>query len=219
MLTYRSRFLYITISLFLLVTTGGDALQYDCDRDFPLFDYRAEGNRLPLGDYVMIRSFRETTQIIISRNHCQVTIYTDRNNLREGDIAATSWSGLDMVVSHPEIPTQLEFDRMLRDYALNGLSAGDKVMFRGVSYYLDKIGSANTTIDRYAEEYVMRIDEEGALTEITVDARWKKLVIKKLRGDPEASRCPSVYIDQTLDKTLRRIITGFAYRIRETGKK
>lgn len=219
MSTGRSHFLYISILLFLLVKAPGDALQYDCARDFPLFDYRAEGNSLPWGDYAMIRSFRETTQIIICRNHYQVTIYTDRNNLREGDIAATSWSGLDMVVSYPEIPTQLEFDRMLKDYALNGLSSGDKVMFLGARYYLDKIGSGNTSIDRYAEEYVMRIDEEGSITEITVDARWKKLIVKKIRGGTEASRCPSVYIDQTLDKTLRRIITDFAYHIRENRKK
>lgn len=187
-------------------------------RDFPLFDYRAEGNKLPWGDYVMIRSFRETTQIIICRNYYQYTVYTDRNNLKEADITASGFSDLGQVISSPPIPSQFEFDKMLRDYILNGVSSDEGVMFYGVKYFMDKIGSPKTVIDRYSEEYIMRVDEGDTLTEITVDARWKKLVIKRIKGESEASMCPSVYIDQTLDKTLKRVITEFAYHIRKREK-
>lgn len=205
----------ISFLIYLAAPADGIARRYDCMREFPLFDYRAEGNSLPHGEYVMIRSFRETTQIVICRNHYQYTVYTDRNNLKEGDITASSYSDLSQIVTPAEPPSQLEFDTMLRDYALNGLSSGETVMFRGINYYIEGIESENTAIDRYSEEYVMRINEEGSVTEITVDARWKKLVIRRIKGDTEASMCPSVYIDQTLDRTLRRIITDFAYHIRK----
>jgi hypothetical protein len=214
---YRLKFISIIyISLITLTFTDTtEARQYDCMRDFPLFDYRAEGNKLPWGDYVMIRSFRETTQIIICRNYYHYTVYTDRNTLKEGEITASGYTELGQAITSPPVPTQLEFDTMLRDYILNGVSSGDGVMFYGVKYFMDKIGSDKTVIDRASEEYIMRVEENGTLTEITIDARWKKLVIKRIKSDTEASGCPPVYIDQTLDKTLKRVITEFAYKIRK----
>jgi len=206
---------FFTFVMILIFADVSEARRYDCMRDFPLFDYRAEGNRLPWGDYVMIRSFRETTQIIICRNYYHYTVYTDRNNLKEGDITAAGYTELGQEISSPAIPSQLEFDTMLRDYILNGVTSDEGVMFYGVKYFMDKINSEKTAIDRYSEEYIMRIEEEGTLTEITVDARWKKLIIKRTGGETEESGCPSVYIDQTLDRILKRVITEFAYKIRK----
>lgn len=205
----------LTLLILQFLQPEGYARQYDCMRDFPLFDYRAEGNKLPWGDYVMIRSFRETTQIIICRNYYHYTVYTDRNNLQEGYITASGYTELGQIITTPPVPSQQEFNTMLRDYIINGVSSEDGVIFYGVKYFMDKIASDKTIIDRYSEEYIMRIEEEETQTEITVDARWKKLVIKRIKGETEASRCPSVYIDQTLDKTLKRVITEFASRIRK----
>ncbi|HOP29942.1 MAG TPA: hypothetical protein P5120_10145 [Spirochaetota bacterium] len=204
-----------TVLIFHSLFSDVYAGQYDCMRDFPLFDYRAEGNKLPWGDYVMIRSFRETTQIIICRSYYHYTVYTDRNNLKEGDITASGYTELGQIISSPKIPSQFEFDTMLRDYILNGVSSDAGVMFYGVQYFMDRINSDKTSIHRFSEEYIMKIEEAGILTEITVDARWKKLVVKRTGAGTEASRCPSVYIDQTLDKTLKRVITEFAYKIRK----
>jgi len=201
--------------IFQFILTEGYTRQFDCMRDFPLFDYRAEGNKLPWGDYVMIRSFRETTQIIICRNYYHYTIYTDRNNMQEGYITATGYTELGQMITSPPVPSQQEFDTMLRDYILNGISSDKGDIFYGVKHFIDRIGKDNTVIDRHSEEYIMKIEENGTTTEITVDARWKKLVIKRTRAETEASRCPSVYIDQTLDKTLKRVITEFAYKIRK----
>jgi hypothetical protein len=206
--------LYICV-IILFFADISEARRYDCMRDFPLFDYRAEGNRLPWGDYVMIRSFRETTQIIICRNYYHYTVYTDRNNMKEGDITASGYTELGQIITAPPVPTQHEFDTMLRDYILNGVTSDDRIMFYGVKYFMDKIGSEKTVIDRVSEEYIMKVDEGDTVTEIIIDARWKKLVIKRTRGETEAARCPSVYIDQTLDKTLKRVITEFAYKIRK----
>jgi len=205
------------IILLLLPPEKVVPLQYDCTRDYPLFDYRAEGNRLPWGDYVMIRSFRETTQILVCRNYYHVTIYTDRNNLREGYITASKYTELGHIISSPGIPTQLEFDTMLREYALNGLSMGGKILLQGINHYMEKIDAEEASIDMFSNEYLLKIKEGNIITEITVDARWKKLVIRQVKGKTEVSSCPSVYIDQTLDKTLRRIITEFAYKIRKTA--
>lgn len=201
--------------IILIFTDISEARQYDCMRDFPLFDYRAEGNKLPWGDYVMIRSFRETTQIIICSNYYHYTVYTDRNNLKEGDITASGYTELGQSITSPPVPTQLEFNTMLRDYILNGVTSDEGVMFYGVKYYMGRINSNRTSIDRYSEEYIMKTVADGAVTEITVDARWKKLIIKRTSGETEESGCPSVYIDQTLDKILKRVITEFALKIRK----
>ncbi len=201
-------------AIVVLILAAASARRYDCTRDFPVFDYRAEGNTLPWGEYVMIRSFRETTQIIICRNHYQFTIYTDRNNLREGYITASSYSDLDQTITSPAVPSQWEFDSMLKGYVMNGTS-GDMEMFHGVSYCLDKIGFKGTSVSNSSGEYLMKVDDAGTVTEVTVDPRWKKLIIKKVNGDSEASRCPSVYVDQTLDKNLSRIIINLAYHIKK----
>lgn len=207
--------LMTTIIIPVLLITAGYTRQYDCTRDYPVFDYRAEGNSLPWGEYVMVRSFRDTTQIIICRNHYQFTIYTDRNNLKEGDIIASSYSDLDHTITSPAVPSQWEFDSMLKSYIMNGASGGGMELFQGISYYLDKIGSEGTTVNKISGEYMVKVDDSGTLTEVIVDPRWKKLVIRRVNSDSEASRCPSVYIDQTLDKNLSRIITDFAYHLRK----
>jgi len=215
MIRLQLKQVFISVLLLFLPLAEGKTLQKDCMRDFPLFDYRAEGNSMPWGDYIMIRSFRETTQILICRNYYHVTIYTDRNNLREGDITASKYTELGNIISSPAVPSQLEFNTMLKQYAMNGLSSGDKIMFRGIKYYMDKIDSGDTVVDSSSDEYLLKIKEGESVTEVRVDARWKKLVIRRIEGNTEMSRCPSVYIDQTLDKTLRRIITEFAYKIRK----
>ncbi len=211
-------FFNISFAAFILMSAHGEANHNDCMRDFPLFDYRAAGNNLPGGDYVMIRSFREITQIILCRNYYQVKIYTDRNNMKDGEITASGYSGFDQVISEPAIPSQLEFNSMLKEYTLYGLTEGAEEVYRGVIYYQDLLTSPDTLIERYADEYLIRFNSGKYPAEITLDQRWKKLVIRRVKGETEASICPSVYIDQTMDKTLKRIITEFAFIIKKRDK-
>lgn len=211
------KLIILSAAALLMVSARTSALQYDCMRDYPLFDYRAEGNSLPPGEYVMIRSYRNVTQIVICRNHYQVIIYTDRDNAREGHITAAGCSGFDQIIFNPAVPSQREFNAMLREYTMDGMKSAGSSIFKGVKYYRDKIINHRVKIEKFEDEYVMRIEEEIGETEIRLDARWKKLIIRLTGRTTEAAKCPSVYIDQTQDKNLRRIITEFAYIIRKKG--
>ena len=182
-----------------------------------MFDHRAEGNRLPYGDYVMIRSFREITQIIIRRDTYKTFVYTDRNNMLEGNITASAFSDFDMTVSYPAVPSQEEFNRMLAGYLEHGYSANGMNVFSGLGSFIDRLRSGNYTLEKFSDEYTIRFTDNGGEKEIIIDPRWKKLVVRTLKGGTEAALCASVNVDQTQDRNIRRVIYDFLGRIKKAG--
>lgn len=205
----------LTIAAALLFPAALQGVIFDCSEDIPFLEHRAEGNRLPYGDYVMIRSFREITQIIIRRDTYKTFVYTDRNNMLEGDITVSAFSEFDMTVSYPAVPSQDEFNSMLTGYLRYGYSANGMNVFSGLLPIIDRIRNGNYTLERFSDEYTIRFTDNGREQEIVIDPRWKKLVVRTLKGGPEAARCPSVDVDQTQDRNIRRAIYDFLSRIKK----
>jgi len=192
---------------------------FDCTREVPIFDHRAEGNRLPYGDYVMIRSFRDITQIIIRSDTYKTIVYTDHNNMLEGEITATAFSEFDMTVSYPAVPSQEEFNRMLNRYLMEVYSANRMNIFSGMKSFNEKIKNRNYKLENFSDEFKIKLTDTDTDKEIILDVRWKKIIVRTVKGGGEAARCPSVYVDQTQDRNIRKIIYNYAELLKQSRKK
>ncbi len=204
---FRLAFLAL-VPAFCLAFTGNTFLGK------PLFNYDIDKNRLTLGSCEAVRSYRETTQLLVSRNHWDVALFTDRENGRDSRITAVSWSRLALVPPRREAMGQAEFSARVVELITRG-SGKTAERFAGLEDFLS-LGKGSR-LTKTGSRFEGEISGPGGVTMMDLDFLEGNLSIMKKRAlngpRREVVRYP-VYIRETRDREIRRVINLYNLKFR-----
>jgi len=204
-------------SIFLIVITLSlEAANLNSYRDTPLLNSRVQDNKLPWGEYVLVRAYRNTTQLLIS-NNTKIYLYTDRDNMKDSEIFVSAYSRLEDVILNRPALTQHEFNIMIEKIIRDGdKSVSSTIPFHGCERFIEEINNGlKPQIDD--GEYFIYIKERNKSTALmTINLFWKKLTVRNLLSSEEIpAGFYSVYIDECYDKNIKRILREYSGKIKK----
>ena len=192
--------------------------------DKPLFNYKVHLNHLPYGNFVLIKSFRKTSQILISKDWGRLFFYTDRNNTKVDDIFVSTYSLYTNTISNDKMIRQDKFDDMLKFYLLTGDKRNITThKFSGLIYHMEKLKNKNITLKkRGTTYYITSIGDKKNIESLIIDIRLKRLHIRNEyinQMNPNVKDVIyNVHINETWDKSIISIINSHAFLLRNAIK-
>jgi len=191
--------------------------------DTPLLRYRVQENKLPYGDYVLIRSYRNVTQLLISKDHNILLLYTDRDNRKENEIKATGFSRVDSVILNIPPLSQVEFNHIVETFLIEGDTREFSTRQNSaLKYFIENINEAGMQYTKEDTEHRLRlVDENGeTVSAMNFDPFWKSLSIRSAKNDKgETNLYHEVLIKETWDKNIKKIIRQYSSLLASNIKK
>ncbi|HNX23280.1 MAG TPA: hypothetical protein PKG60_04490 [Spirochaetota bacterium] len=197
----------IIILLAALCIKAADLRDY---RDTPLLSSKVEENKLPFGEYSLIRSYRNVTQLLLSVN-TKIILYTDRDNQKDSEIFVSAYSRVEEV--HLNVPAmqQHEFNVKIEKLIRNGdTNNTSTIPFPGGDKFIENIKSAVKPEKSDGEYFIYLKEKNSPVSLMTINMFWKKLTLRNmLNEDRVPSTFYSIYIDECYDKNIKKIIREY----------
>lgn len=202
------KLLCIIIVLNAVFTQGAGLRDY---RDTPLLSQKVEENDLPFGEYFLIRSYKNITQLVVSVN-TKIILYTDRDNRKDSEIFASSYSRLEEV--HLNLPAmhQHEFNLTVEKLIRKGdSSASSTIPFPGCDKFIEEIKNGSSPEKNDGEYFIYLKDNKTPVSLMTINQFWKKLTLRNMLNENRVpSTFYSIYIDECYDKNIKKIIREYS---------
>jgi hypothetical protein len=208
------------LSIFIIITTLClEAANLNSYRDTPLLNSRVQENDLPWGEYVIIRSYRNTTQLLIS-NDTKIYLFTDRDNMKDSEIFISAYSRFEDIILDRATLTQQEFniiiERVIR-YGYNSIST--TIPFPGCERFMEEINNGAEPKKNDGDYLIYIKDENKSTALMTINTFWKKLTLRNLlKSEKFPTGFYSVYIDECYDKNIKKIIREYSGKIKKIEK-
>lgn len=178
-----------------------------------LFDYTVQNNNLPYGEYIMIRSYRGVTQVLISEDVNRLYLYTDRDNTVPGKIITSGLSRVNSTIIDPPELDQYQFDFIVSRV----LTGGDKreistMRFPGINTVLEMIKSGKARVVSDDNESMVRISGIPGMARYVMkfDMPWNKLTLRyDAGGSDDLPLLWQVRIEETRDPNIKPVIRRF----------
>lgn len=179
--------------------------------DIMLFDYAVQNNDLPYGEYMMVRSYRNVTQLLVSTDVNTLYLYTDRDNCSYGDIHATGYSRLDSIIITPPPMEEVEFDRTIQSLLIHGdMREASSMRYPGLNAVLELIKSGIVKINRSEYDSVIQTGRIPGMESYVLSFSFMQNKLT-MRYDTASGLRPlyQVYIDECHDDNITGIIKKF----------
>lgn len=191
---------------------GADLKDY---RETPLLCSKVEENQLPFGEYSLVRSYRNFTQLLVSVN-TKIILYTDRDNQKDSEIFASAYSRLEEV--HLNVPSisQHEFNIAVEKLIRTGDSSSTSTIpFPGGDRFIESIKNGAKP-GQTEGEYFIYLKENGVpVSLMAINQFWKKLTLRNILNEQKIpSTFYSIYIDECYDKNIKKIIREYSAEIK-----
>ena len=184
------------------------------DSDTPLFRYRVQENKLPYGNYVFIRSYRNVTQILISKDYNILLLYTDRNNRKDNKVPGTGFSSVDSVILNIPPLSQGEFDHIIETFLIEGDSREFSTRpNRALKFFTENVNEDYIRYTKEDTEHRLRLldDNREVISAMNFDPFWKSLSIRAAKNSAgELNLYHEVLIRETWDKNIKKIIRRYS---------
>lgn len=191
--------------------------------DTILFDYTVRNNDLPYGDYIMIRSYKKVTQVLISVDVNKLYLYTDRDNTIPGKIITSGLSRVEStIIRVPELE-QYQFNFIVRRV----LEDGDKreistMRFPGLNTVLEMIKSGGASVVSDDNESMVRISGITGMARYIMkfDLPWNKLSLRyDAGGGDNLPLLWQIRIEETSDPNIKPFIRRFMAEANKAGRR
>lgn len=206
---------FITI-IILLAGAHAYSANLKVYRDTPLFCSKVEENKLPYGEYSLIRSYKNITQLVVSANS-KIILYTDRDNQKDSEIFVTAFSRFEEV--HLSVPSlqQHEFDLAVEKLIRKGdNSSSATIPFPGGDKFIEEIIKGVKPEKDYGEYFIYIKDDSKPVSLMSINLLWKKLTLRNILDENKIpSTFYSIYIDECYDKNIKKIIKEYAAVIKK----
>lgn len=197
----------------LLASVPGNSILTG-DTDTMLFDYTVQNNRLPFGEYIMVRSFRGITQLLISTDVNRLYLYTDRDNTSPGRIVSSGFSQLDSVILAAPEMDQFLFDSLVAQAITHGDPREISTMrFPGLGRVLAMLRSGDARIENDDSEFLIRIRAAGGMKAFVLkyDGPWNKLTLHyDITGPAGQPLIWQIYINESTDRSIKPLLRRFS---------
>ncbi|NLV66369.1 MAG: hypothetical protein GXY14_01720 [Spirochaetes bacterium] len=198
--------------LLLLAMPGSSALTGESDT--MLFDYTVQNNKLPFGEYIMVRSFRGITQLLISTDVNKLYLYTDRDNTRPGHIVSSGFSRIDSIILQPPETDQFLFDSLVGQAITHGDPRRISTMpYPGLGRVLALLRSGDVRVVNDDSESLIIIKGAGGIAPFVLkyDAPWNKLTLRYDTSGPEYMPLIwQIYINESTDRNIKPLLRKFS---------
>ena len=207
------------ILLIAAATLSLEAANLNSYMDTPLLNPRVQENDLPWGEYVMVRSYRNTTQLLIS-DSAKIYLYTDRDNMKDSEIFVSAYSRFEDIILHSSTLTQHEFniivERVIR-HGDNSVSA--TIPFYGCERFMEEINNGAKPTKDDGEYFIYIKDGNKSAALMTINTFWKRLALRNLLiSEKVPAGFYNVYIDESYDKNIKKIIREYSGKIKKIEK-
>jgi len=203
----HKRIIIIICMLSSVYINGADLKGY---RDTPLLCSKVEENHLPYGEYSIVRSYRNVTQLLISAN-AKIILYTDRDNQKDSEIYVSAYSPIEEIHLEASPMQQHEFDLAVEKLIKKGdTGVSATYPFTGCDTIIDEL-QTGLKPEKVDDEYYIYLKRNSRpVSLMTINLLWKKLT---LRNIPNEENTPSIfysiYINESYDKNIKRIIREY----------
>jgi len=188
--------------------------------DTPLLYYTVQNNNLPYGNYVLIRSWRNITQLLISKDHNILILYTDRENRKDSEIAAAGFSRVDSIILDIPSLRQSEFNHIIESFLIKGDSRlfSDR-KFNGLDYFIANTGESFISYHKENTVHKLRAlnERNEIVSSVNFDPFWKSLSIrdKSMGADGNLHH---ILITNSYDKNIKKIMVKYSSLLSEKLK-
>ncbi|PKL16303.1 MAG: hypothetical protein CVV49_16940 [Spirochaetae bacterium HGW-Spirochaetae-5] len=184
-------------------------------RETPLLNAKVQENILPFGEYSLIRSYRNVTQILISVN-TKIILYTDRENQKDSEIFVTAYSRLEEVILNVPTIQQHEFNLKVEKLIRKGDSSSTSTIpFPGAEKFIEEIKKGAKPVKDEGEFFIYLRDNNRPVSLMTINLIWKKLTIRNILNEHKVpSTFYSIYTDECYDKNIKKILRELSGEIK-----
>jgi len=210
----------ITLTIIILIHVSGiysaDLKSY---RETPLLNAKVQENTLPFGEYSLVRSYRNTTQLLVSVN-TKIILYTDRDNQRDSEIFVTAYSRLEEVILNVPSLHQHEFNLEVEKLIREGNTGGTlTIPFPGGDKFIKEIKSGIKPSRDEGEYFIYLNEDNKPVSLMTINLMWKKLTLRNILNENKVpSTFYSIYIDECYDRNIKKILREYASEIKSGYK-
>jgi hypothetical protein len=203
--------------ILLITTLCIEAFSLDFYNDTPLLNPRVQENKLPWGEYILVRSYKKTTQLLKSDN-AKIYLFTDRDNMKDSEIFVSAYSRFGDIILEASALSQHEFNTTVEKAIRYGdSSASSTIPFHGCERFMEEIdkGIKPKKDDGNYFIYIKTGDKSTDL--MTINTFWKKLSLRNLlSGEKFPAGFYNVYIDESYDKNIKKIILEYSGKIKKS---
>jgi len=209
----RIRLIILLLPLMLLLSAPGNSALTG-DTDTMLFDYTVQRNKLPFGEYIMVRSFRGITQLLISTDVNKLYLYTDRDNTKPGYIVSSGFSQIDSVILEAPEMDQFLFDSLVGQAITQGDPREISTMrYPGLGKVLALLRSGDVQIVNDDSESLIHIKGIRGMDPFVLkyDAPWNKLTLRYDTSGPEYLPLYwQIFINESTDRNIKPLLRKFS---------
>ena len=195
------------------VSNAADLRAY---RDTPLFCSKVEENKLPYGEYALIRSYKNITQLLVSVN-TKIILYTDRDNQKNSEIFVTAFSRIEEIHITVPVLQQHEFNLAVEKLIRKGDNGNSATIpFPGGEKFIEEIKKGVIPEKNEGEYFIYIKENSRPVSLMTINLFWKKLTLRNILDENKIpSTFYSIYIDECYDKNIKRIIREYTAVIKK----
>ncbi len=180
---------------------------------------------VPFGNFRMIRSAGKITQYLRAHDAMSISLYTDRDNRRDGYISGAGLDRTGYIRLNPPAMGQGEFIMSVMDVLTFGDSSDRSgIPFPGLDGFHRLTGSSGTSVRKRGTGLRIIAEKAGGGTVYTLDIDYLKAscTIKITKADPglweKAAHFP-VVVAETEDTKILGLIRKYFFLYRESLKK
>jgi hypothetical protein len=205
------------LTVFILLTA---VYAYTADlkayRETPLLNAKVQENILPFGEYSLIRSYRNVTQLAVSVN-TKIILYTDRDNQKDSEIFVTAYSRLEEVILNVPSMQQHEFNLTVEKLIRKGdNSSTSTIPFPGGDTFINEVNRGVKPDKNEGEYYIYLKENSTPVSLMTINLMWKKLTLRNiLNENKNPSTFYNIYIDECSDKNIKKILREYSAAIKK----
>ena len=198
---------FVIITVLLLSSLNSYTAGLKSYRETPLLNAKVQENKLPFGEYSLVRSYRNVTQLLISVN-TKIILYTDRDNQKDSEIFVTAYSRIEEVILNVPTIQQHEFNLAVEKLIRKGDSSSTSTIpFPGSEKFLEGIAKDVKPVKDEGEFFIYLRDNNRPVSLMTINLMWKKLTIRNILNEHKVpSTFYSIYTDESYDKNIKKIL-------------
>jgi hypothetical protein len=206
---------FVIITVLLLSSLNSYTADLKSYRETPLLNAKVQENKLPFGEYSLVRSYRNVTQLLISVN-TKIILYTDRDNQKDSEIFVTAYSRLEEVKLNVPTIQQHEFNLTVEKLIRKGDSSSTSTIpFPGAEKFLEGIAKDVKPVKDEGEFFIYLNDNNRPSSLMTINLMWKKLTIRNILNEHKVpSTFYSIYTDECYDKNIKKILREITGKIK-----
>jgi len=147
----------------------------------------------------------------------KIYLFTDRDNMKDSEIFVSAYSRFGDIILNAKTLTQHEFNTIVeRAIRYGDNSVSSTIPFYGCERFMEEINNGAKPKKDDGNYFIYIKDKDKSIALMTINGFWKKLSLRNLlSSEANPAGFYNVYIDQSYDKNIKKIIREYSGKIKK----